>query len=108
MTSSRISDRSTADSGRQGFFPRERLDYILLVLLLKQIAVGVLGAVLAAVCYVVVLVVVVMWQQGAFAGGASGGFGLVVSVIPVLGVAVLGFVLGFTWMRRRGRRKAIA
>ena len=88
--------------------PTTRLGYIFGVLFFKQIVVGILGAVAAAVVYVAGVVLVAMWQQGAFAGEGGGGFGLSISAIPVLGVAVLGFVLGFTWMRRRGRRKAVA
>jgi hypothetical protein len=85
--------------------PVERLVYILRMSLLKPILAGVLGAVLAAVVYMAGLVLYEMWQQGALAAEGSGGFGLVVSVIPVFGVALAGFVLGFTWMRRRSRRR---
>lgn len=85
------------------------MDYIFRVSLLKPIIVGVLGAVLAVVLYVAILVLVAMWQQGVVAGeGVVGGFGIVVSVIPVFAVALGGFALGFMWMRRRGRRQAVA
>jgi hypothetical protein len=75
--------------------------------LLKPVVVGVLGAVLAAVAYVALVVLVATWQQGVFAGEGVGGFAIVVSVIPVFGVALAGFVIAFVWTKRRLRRKAI-
>jgi hypothetical protein len=73
------------------------------MMLAKQLAAGAIGALLALLLYVAIFVVVAVRPGWAITGSGSGGFGLVISGVPMLIATAVGFVLGFMWMRRRLR-----
>jgi hypothetical protein len=74
---------------------------------IKSVVVGVVTAIaavllyaLALFAYFVLLPIVAEWSTAT----GSGGIGIVVSSGPVLGVALVGFVVGFYWKLRSAMR----
>ena len=65
----------------------------------KAVAVGLLTALLAVVILIAASI------NASFGEGASA-LSIVVDSTSLLGAALLGFVIGFGWMARRGRRSS--
>jgi hypothetical protein len=71
-----------------------------MILIIKSVLVGLLGAVGLLLVVVMALVLPSLWR---LRGSGSGGIGAVsYNLFGPLAIAVIGFLLGFVWMYRRG------